>query len=94
MQQVDHGIYIYLSYCHISERSPTSARPFLKFRIQSPRFVGAGDMVNGPLIVPTPTPSAWALNGAQAPAGWDAGMMLEPAEISWIKSMNMDNMDV
>ena len=62
-------IYIYLSYCHISERSPTSARPFFKFRIQPPRFVGAGDMVNGPLIVPTPTPSAWALNGAQAPAG-------------------------
>jgi len=30
------------------------------------QFVGAGDMVNGPLIVPTPTPSAWALNGAQA----------------------------
>ena len=61
-------IYIYLSYCHISERSPTSARPFFKFRIQPPRFVGAGDMVNGPLIVPTPTP-AWALNGAQALAG-------------------------
>ena len=51
-------------------------------------------MVNGPLIVPTPTPSARALNGAQAPAGWDAGMMLEPAEIAWIKSMNMDTMDV
>ncbi|CAJ1370246.1 unnamed protein product [Effrenium voratum] len=30
------------------------------------QFVGAGDMVNGPLIVPTPTPTAWALNGAQA----------------------------
>ena len=30
------------------------------------RFVGSGDMVNGPLIVPTPTPAAWAINGAQA----------------------------
>jgi len=30
------------------------------------QFVGAGDMVNGPLIIPTPTPAAWAINGAQA----------------------------
>ncbi|CAE7283938.1 unnamed protein product, partial [Symbiodinium pilosum] len=30
------------------------------------QFVGSGDMVNGPLIVPTPTPAAWAINGAQA----------------------------
>jgi len=30
------------------------------------QYVGAGDMVNGPLIIPTPTPSAWAVNGAQA----------------------------
>ena len=26
-------------------------------------------MVNGPLIVPTPTPAAWAINGAQAGDG-------------------------
>ena len=79
-------IYIYIYHIVIYLRDLQLPPDLGKFyREANPRFVGAGDMVNGPLIVPTPTPSAWALNGAQVPAGWDAGIkMLEPAEISWI----------